>query len=184
MTTTHAVTATPRRPALGRPVAMRLAAVEYDRVVTLLRSLPPNAWDTRTACPDWDVREMAAHLLGMAEMAASIRESTRQTKAATARGGVFIDALTALQVEERADLTPEQIVDRFAVVGPKGMAPADVHRIHEGFVAAFNSPEVRETMAKQGNTITMSTPEQAQTFFRSELVKYAALVKKAGVEPQ
>jgi tripartite-type tricarboxylate transporter receptor subunit TctC len=72
----------------------------------------------------------------------------------------------------------------FAVVGPKGMAPAEVHRIHEGFVAAFNSPEVKETMAKQGNTITISSPEQAQTFFKSELVKYAALVKKAGVEPQ
>ncbi len=40
-------------------------------------------------------------------------------KAASARGGVFIDALTALQVEERVDLTPHQIVERFAVVGPK-----------------------------------------------------------------
>ncbi|MDB5859613.1 MAG: hypothetical protein JWQ76_3302 [Ramlibacter sp.] len=72
----------------------------------------------------------------------------------------------------------------FAVVGPKGMAAADVRRIHEAFVTAFNSPEVKETMARQGNTITISSPEQAQSFFRSELVKYAALVKKAGVEPQ
>ena len=39
-------------------------------------------------------------------------------------------------------------------------------------------------MAKQGNTITMTSPEQAQAFFRSELAKYAALVKKAGLEPQ
>ena len=80
---------------------------------------------------------------------------------------------------------PSYVVEGwFAVVGPKGMAPADVHRIHEAFVSAFNSPDVKETMAKQGNTITMSSPEQAQAFFKSELVKYAALVKKAGVEPQ
>ena len=80
---------------------------------------------------------------------------------------------------------PNYVVEGwFAVVGPKGMSAADVHRIHEAFVTTFNSPEVKETMAKQGNTITMSTPEQAQAFFKSELVKYAALVKKAGVEPQ
>jgi tripartite-type tricarboxylate transporter receptor subunit TctC len=72
----------------------------------------------------------------------------------------------------------------FAVVGPKGLPAADVKRIHEAFVNAFNTPEVKETMAKQGNTITMSSPEQAQAFFKTELVKYAALVKKAGVEPQ
>jgi tripartite-type tricarboxylate transporter receptor subunit TctC len=72
----------------------------------------------------------------------------------------------------------------FAVVGPKGLPAADVKRIHEAFVTAFNTPEVKETMARQGNTITMSSPEQAQAFFKSELVKYAALVKKAGVEPQ
>jgi uncharacterized protein (TIGR03083 family) len=119
MTITRPATAAPRRPALDRPTAMRLAATEYDRVVELLRALPPEAWLTRTACTEWDVRQMAAHLLGMAEMAASIRESSRQVKVAVARGGVFIDALTALQVEERADLTPKQIVDRFTVVGPK-----------------------------------------------------------------
>ena len=39
-------------------------------------------------------------------------------------------------------------------------------------------------MAKQGNTISMSTPEEAQAAFRSELAKYAALVKKVGLEPQ
>jgi hypothetical protein len=39
-------------------------------------------------------------------------------------------------------------------------------------------------MAKQGNTINPGTPEAAAQFFRSEMVKYARLVKKAGVELQ
>ncbi len=72
----------------------------------------------------------------------------------------------------------------FAAVGPKNLPAADVKRIHDAFTVAFNTPEVKESMAKQGNTITMSTPDAAQAFFRSELVKYAALVKKAGLEPQ
>jgi hypothetical protein len=36
-------------------------------------------------------------------------------------------------------------------------------------------------MAKQGNIIKPSTPEEAATYFRSEAARYAALVKKANV---
>lgn len=72
----------------------------------------------------------------------------------------------------------------FAVIGPKGMSPASVKKAHEAVVAAFNEASVKETMAKQGNTIRISSPEQAQAAFRQELAKYAALVKKVGLEPQ
>ncbi len=70
----------------------------------------------------------------------------------------------------------------FAVLAPKGLPAADVKRIHDAVVAAFNDATVKETMAKQGNTIAISTPEQAAAAFRRELVKYAQLVKKAGLE--
>jgi tripartite-type tricarboxylate transporter receptor subunit TctC len=72
----------------------------------------------------------------------------------------------------------------FAVIGPKGMSPAAVNKVHGAVVAAFNDPAVKDVMAKQGNSINISTPEQAQAAFRSELAKYAALVKKVGLEPQ
>jgi tripartite-type tricarboxylate transporter receptor subunit TctC len=72
----------------------------------------------------------------------------------------------------------------FAVIGPKGLAPAEVKRVHDAVVAAFAQPEVKDTMAKQGNIINVSSTEYAQSFFRTELAKYAALVKKAGVELQ
>ena len=72
----------------------------------------------------------------------------------------------------------------FAMLGPKGMSPALVKRTQEAVVAAFNDPVVKDTMAKQGNTINVSTPEQAQVAFRSELVRFGNLVKKVGLEPQ
>lgn len=72
----------------------------------------------------------------------------------------------------------------FAVIGPAKMTPADVKRIHNAFATAFATPDVREAMAKQGNTINVSTPEYANQFFRSELAKYAKLVKKTGIELQ
>jgi tripartite-type tricarboxylate transporter receptor subunit TctC len=72
----------------------------------------------------------------------------------------------------------------FAMLGPKGMSPALVKRTQEAVVAAFNDPVVKDTMAKQGNTINVSSPEQAQAAFRSELVRFGNLVKKVGLEPQ
>ena len=80
---------------------------------------------------------------------------------------------------------PKYLVEGwFAVIGPKNLPPAQVSRIHEAFVSAFATPEVREAMGKQGNNINISTPEFALAHFRSELLKYAALVKRAGVVPQ
>ena len=126
----------PRESVLSRPVAMGLAVTEYDRCIEMFRSLRPAQWGMATDCPAWNVRQMAAHMLGMAEMAASIRENIRQQRKAAklaGAGGVYIDALTQLQVDERADWTPEQITARFAARGPKAAvgrrrAPAFVRR--------------------------------------------------------
>ena len=80
---------------------------------------------------------------------------------------------------------PSYVVEAwFGVLGPKGMAPADVKRVHDALVIAFADPVVKEAMAKQGNTINVSTTEFAQGYFRSEKEKYAKLVKKAGIELQ
>jgi tripartite-type tricarboxylate transporter receptor subunit TctC len=72
----------------------------------------------------------------------------------------------------------------FAIVGPAKLPAADVQRIREAVATAFAAPEVREVMGKQGNTINVTTPDAAASYFRTELAKYATLVRKAGVELQ
>ncbi len=80
---------------------------------------------------------------------------------------------------------PGVVIDAwFAVIGPKGLSLSNVQRIHEGVVAAFAAPEVRDMMTRQGNVIDVGSPEQAQAFFRSEMTRFAGLVKKAGIELQ
>jgi tripartite-type tricarboxylate transporter receptor subunit TctC len=71
----------------------------------------------------------------------------------------------------------------FAVIGPKGLPAAEVKRIHAAVTQAFADPEVKDLMARQGNTISITPSETAAALFASERAKYAALVKKAGVEP-
>ena len=72
----------------------------------------------------------------------------------------------------------------FAVVGPKGLPAADQQRVHAALGQAFADSAVKETMARMGNVINIQGPDKAAAFFRSEMAKYAALVKKAGVEAQ
>jgi uncharacterized protein (TIGR03083 family) len=111
-----------RRPALDHATAIRLAETEYRRFAGMLESLTPEDWTKPTDCPGWDVRAVAGHCLGMAEMAASVRQTLHQMRGAKRRGGEMIDALTALQVEEQAHLSPAEVVRRYARVGPKAAA--------------------------------------------------------------
>lgn len=113
----------PRDIALDRDVAMRLAATEYDRVLAVLERLSPEQWRAPTDCPAWDVRAMAGHLVGMAQMAASLPELARQQVGSARRakrdGALLIDALTALQVEKNAALSTTELVAQMRRVGPK-----------------------------------------------------------------
>lgn len=120
MTATLA-TAPPRTAALDRSTAMRLADTEFRRYIDVLRALTPEQWAAPTECPGWDVHAMAGHSLGEAEMSASLRENNRQMKLAKKRGGTLVDAMTAVQVEEHADLTAAQIVARWEQVAPKAV---------------------------------------------------------------
>jgi uncharacterized protein (TIGR03083 family) len=122
-----------RTPAIDRATAKRLMDTEYRRVIAQLRALAPADWRAPTCNEGWDVRTLAAHMLGMTAMAASLREQMRQLRAARRRGGEFIDALTAIQVEAYDRWTPERIVAELERLAPKAVrgrtrTPALVHR--------------------------------------------------------
>jgi uncharacterized protein (TIGR03083 family) len=106
-------------PALERAAAMTLAATEYQRFVAQLRRLDDADWAKPTPCPEWDVHAMVCHVLGSAEMSASVAEQIRQVRGARKAGGLFIDALTSLQVRKHVQLSPAELVEAMAAVGPK-----------------------------------------------------------------
>lgn len=139
--TLDTATAVPRLPQLDRDVAMRLAAQEYTHFHAQLQQLDPDDWSRPTECPGWDVRAMAGHVLGMARMAASVPQAVHQMRAAKRRGGVMVDALTAVQVEEQAHLGVDDLVARFGRIGPKA---AKGRRRAPGFVRSRPMPEEQQ----------------------------------------
>jgi uncharacterized protein (TIGR03083 family) len=121
MTTTSTTRVQDIEP-LSRAKAMALAAADYERFLDLLRSLRPDEWRRPTECEAWDVRAMACHLLAEAESHFSLREMAHQMRAyRKAKTGPMIDAMTALQVRDRADLTPDEIVARLEHAVPRSV---------------------------------------------------------------
>jgi uncharacterized protein (TIGR03083 family) len=137
MNTTHRHTGASAlvAPALDHRTAMRLAATEYRRMAEVLAALEPEHWSRPTDCPAWDVRQMGCHMVGMAAMATGPREQKRQQRVAAAEvaahGTDPLDALTGLQVSERATWTPAEVVAGAREVGPKA---ARGRRFTPGFV--------------------------------------------------
>jgi uncharacterized protein (TIGR03083 family) len=139
--TTAPVTGELVQPALDHRTAMGLARVEYRRMADTLAALSPDDWNRPTECPAWDVRQMGCHMVGMAAMATGPREQRRQQRLAAqdarTQGISLLDALTGLQVGERAAWAPADVVAGAREIGPKA---ARGRRLVPGFVRRRRLP--------------------------------------------
>jgi len=72
-----------------------------------------------------------------------------------------------------------------AVVAPAGTPKAIVDRLNREIVKALKMPDVIDRLATQGgNELVGNTPEQFAQVIKSDLAKYAKIVKAAGIQPQ
>jgi uncharacterized protein (TIGR03083 family) len=129
------------QPMIERPTAMRLAETEYRRVTDAVDAFHSEDWARPTDCTEWDVRQVVAHIAGMATFISTPLEMVRQMRAAKARqqpGQVAIDAQTALQVEERQHLDPQELRAELHRTGPRA---ARTRRRMPGFIRRRRLPE-------------------------------------------
>ncbi len=123
---TDPATAVESIPAIGHDEAMHLAQVENERVLAVADQLSADDWSRPTDCPGWDVKSLLGHLLGMFELQADNDERMRQVTAAAGivaqTGGVRLHAMTALQVQEHAHLTPAALLRDLHEASPKALA--------------------------------------------------------------
>jgi tripartite-type tricarboxylate transporter receptor subunit TctC len=109
---------------------------------------------------------------------------TGQLRAIGVMGKARVASLPDVPTLAEQGFPEVDIAGWFAVVGPPKLPAATVKRLHDAVVAAFDTPETREAMARQDNVVQPMSPEASLQFFRSEQARYAKLVKKAGVEAE
>jgi uncharacterized protein (TIGR03083 family) len=113
-------------PPIRHDEAMDLAAAGYQRFGALLHDLAPGDWNTATICDRWDVRAIAAHVLGAAEACASARENFHQMRLGHQVQrqlglGHIVHGANQVQVRERAALDPAGLISRWDQAVPRAL---------------------------------------------------------------
>lgn len=72
----------------------------------------------------------------------------------------------------------------YGVVAPAGTPPAIVERLNTEIVKILKDPAVVELLLNQGLVAAPSTRQEMAAEIESDIVFYANLLKKAGIEPQ
>jgi tripartite-type tricarboxylate transporter receptor subunit TctC len=71
----------------------------------------------------------------------------------------------------------------FGVVAPGATPRGIVERLHKELLVVLKDDEVVRLFAAQGADIVANTPEEFAAYLRSELDKWARVIKAAGIEP-
>ena len=95
--------------------AMQIAEVENRKFGAALRALDPDDWAKPTDCARWDVRALAAHVVGSAAGQASPREFFRQVRAGKPvvkeiGAQYWWDGMNEIHVRERAGLSGADLI--------------------------------------------------------------------------
>lgn len=108
-------------PYVSADEAFALLTNEFERFSQLLEKLKPEDWHKPTACTAWNVKDMLAHQAGGYASGSSYREMIRQYSARAKPGQLPEDAVNDLQVGERKDKSPAEIVAELRHIAPKAM---------------------------------------------------------------
>jgi len=72
----------------------------------------------------------------------------------------------------------------YAIVAPANTPKVIVDRLNAEIGAAMRDAEMREKLLAQGFEVRTSTPDQLGAYIRSEIRKWAPIVKETGVKPE
>jgi len=113
-------------PRIKHKEAMQIAAVENDKFAAALRDLRPDDWAKQTDCARWDVRALAAHVVGSAAGQASPREFVRQVRAGkpvvTEIGAEFWwDGMNEIHVRDRTDRSGDELRSEWDAIAPRAL---------------------------------------------------------------
>ena len=70
------------------------------------------------------------------------------------------------------------------VVVPKATPRAVVRKLNADFIAMLNAPAMRARLAELGLEIVTTSPEQFDDYIRTEIAKWAEVVKISGAQPE
>lgn len=79
---------------------------------------------------------------------------------------------------------PKMDIDYWVGIGaPAGTPQAIVDKLNKEFNASLALPDAKKKLAEMGLTVVASTPAQASQLVTSEIQRWSAVIKQAGIKP-
>jgi tripartite-type tricarboxylate transporter receptor subunit TctC len=118
----------------------------------------------------------------LATASANIRAGKLRALAVTTvrRSSVMPEVPTIAESARDLGLADFDIDTWFGLFGPAKLPAVQTQRLHDAFVEAMASPEVKARASALMAELSPTSPEQFATFVRSELAKYEGVVKASG----
>ena len=100
----------------------------------------------------------------------------------------------AVTSRQRSPLAPEiptvseagvpgfQLEVWYGLMGPSNLPKYVVQRMRDELKVVLAMPEVQETLAREGATPQLSTPEEFRSLIQSDITRWARLIKDEGIE--
>ncbi len=93
-------------------------------------------------------------------------------------------ALPDIPTIAEAGVPGYEAVQWSGLFAPTGTSPEIISRLYKESVAILNLPDVKERLAADSAEVVAGTQEQLAAFMKSELAKWAKVVKAAGIQPE
>ena len=107
-----------------------------------------------------------------------------RVKGLAVTGKVRTQALPDLPTLDETGLKGYEAINLFGILAPAKTPPDIVRRLNVALLVAMKSPELRDTYIKQGNDPTPSSSDEFAALIRSEIAKWARVVRDAGIKAE
>jgi tripartite-type tricarboxylate transporter receptor subunit TctC len=95
-----------------------------------------------------------------------------------------IQALPDIPTIAEAGLPGYEAVQWGGLLARAGTPLEIIARLHKEVTAILRTPEVRERLVMDGNEVVAGSPEEFSALIKAEIVKWAKVVKAAGIQPE
>ena len=107
-----------------------------------------------------------------------------RVKAIAVTTGKRLAAFPDLPTVAEAGVPGYEVSTWFALFGPAGTPEPVVQRLNREFAAALADHDIRDKLVAQGFTLNGGSPQDLGALVRSELVKWARVVKESGAKAE
>ena len=113
---------------------------------------------------------------------ASSHIKSGKVRALAVTGNARSPSMPQLPTIAESGLPGYEVYEWNAVFAPAGVPGEIIERLQRELVKALALPDVRERLAGLGAEVAGGTPAELESFRRSELTKWAAIIKRAGLK--